>query len=135
MFFWDTGEVGEWSYPARHSFPFKAVSPLLKQPDGTTTVLKPRSIEAELTSTKHRFFLHTLLIVRAIAGEPRWKYLLVLGSSTVISPMSDPCRLCEQDPGLHKTLQDVTESLKGARGCCAQTDPAVCSCTGVSSGL
>lgn len=90
MFFWDTGEMGEWSYPAWPSFPFKAVSPLLKQPDGATTVLKPRSIEAEPASTKHRFSLHTLLIVRAIPREPRWEYLHVLGSSTMIPPLPDP---------------------------------------------
>lgn len=135
MFFWDTGEMGVWSYPTWPPSPFKAVPPLLKQPDGITVVLKPCGTGAEPTSTKHRFSLHTLLSVRAILRELRWEYLLIPGSSAVMPAMSDPFRLCEQDPGDNKTLQELMEGLKGPRMCCAWTDPAARSCTGVGSGL
>lgn len=45
MFFWGTGEMGAWSYPAQPPSPFKAVSLLLKQPDATT-LLQPLEDEA-----------------------------------------------------------------------------------------
>lgn len=61
--------------------------------------MKPCGVEAEPTFSKDRFFLYTLLKVRAVLREPRWEYLLILGSSTVTPATSEPCRLCEQDPG------------------------------------
>lgn len=36
---------------------------------------------------------------------------------------------------MHKTLQELMEGLQGPRACCAGTDSAVCSCTGVGLGL
>lgn len=139
MFFWDTGEKSAWSYPAWPPTPSKTVSPLLKQPDGTTMVLKPCRVEAEPTTTKHRFPLHALLLVRAILREPRWEYLLILGSSTVIPPMSDPFRLCEQDPGYTRPCRNLShggsEGSQQGQSVLCMDRPCCVLLTGVGSGL